>query len=182
MKTTRMYYNDDGAMVPGILIERFRHKPVFVSMKPECGWTRQTISNDTKKNLISYENVNQRGAKKNLDKEQILRDLENYEVVCDNCACNDGWDCGKQIMIKAATLIRDLSEKNEQLKAIPEQLHKEMSERMTEEIRIERKLTARKMQERLYEELRMYGPKDKFNKEFFLSKTDEITEELTERE
>ena len=54
MKTTIMYYNDDGTMVPGILIERFLHKPVFVSMKPECGWIRQTISKDTKKNLRPY--------------------------------------------------------------------------------------------------------------------------------
>ena len=82
----------------------------------------------------------------------------------------------------ALALIKDLSKKNEQLKAIPEQLHKEMSERMTEEVKIERKLTARKMRERLHEELRMYGPKDKFNKEFFLTKTDEIANELLARE
>lgn len=182
MKTTRMYYNDDGIMIPGVLIERFRHKPVFVSMNPECGWNSQTISEATKKNLLSYEDVNQRGTKKNLNKEEILRELESYEVVCDNCACNDGWDCAKQIMRKAAALIRDLSEKNENLKAIPEQLHKEMTERMTEEVKVARKYTARTMRERLHVELRMYDSKDKFNKEFFLSKVDKITEELVERE
>lgn len=45
--------------------------------------------------------------------------------------------------------IKDLIEKNERLRAIPEQLHKEMSERMIEERKIERKLAVREMQERL---------------------------------
>lgn len=42
-----------------------------------------------------------------------------------------------------------LNEENERLRAIPEQLHNEMSERMAEERKIERKLAVRKMQERL---------------------------------
>ena len=118
----------------------------------------------------------------NLNKDEILRELEEYEVVCDNCACNNGWDCGKQIMKKAAVLIRDLSEKNEQLKAIPEQLHKEMTERMTEEVKIARKLTVRVMQNRLHEEVRMYDSTTTFNKAFFLGKTDKIADELLERD
>ena len=41
---------------------------------------------------------------------------------------------------------RKLTEENERLRAIPEQLHKEMSERMVEECKIARKLAVRKMQ------------------------------------
>lgn len=49
----------------------------------------------------------------------------------------------------ALSLINELTEENERLRAIPEQLHKEMSERMIEERKIERKLAVRKIQERL---------------------------------
>lgn len=45
--------------------------------------------------------------------------------------------------------VAKLTEENERLRAIPEQLHKEMSERIVEERKIERKLAVRKMQERL---------------------------------
>lgn len=45
--------------------------------------------------------------------------------------------------------IKKLTEENERLKAIPEQLHKEMSERMVEERKIERKLAVREFDERL---------------------------------
>ena len=55
MKTTAMYYNDDGCYVPGVLICRFLHKPLFVSTDHACGWTRQTINKKNKQNL--YINV-----------------------------------------------------------------------------------------------------------------------------
>lgn len=48
--------------------------------------------------------------------------------------------------------IKQLTEENERLKAIPEQLHKEMSERMIQECKIERKLAKRKVEE-IFEEI-----------------------------
>ena len=59
---------------------------------------------------------------------------ESHENVCEECRAE----------------FKRLTEENERLKAIPEQLHKEMSERMLEERKIERKLAVRKMQEKLY--------------------------------
>ena len=47
------------------------------------------------------------------------------------------------------SVFKELIEDNERLRAVPEQLHKEMTERMIEERKIERKLAVRKMQERL---------------------------------
>ena len=52
---------------------------------------------------------------------------------------------------KITKAFEELTEENERVRAIPEQLHKEMSERMVEERKIERKLTVRKMQERVKE-------------------------------
>lgn len=37
--------------------------------------------------------------------EEIIRLLEEYEVVCDNCACNEGDEIGKRIMTNALDLI-----------------------------------------------------------------------------
>lgn len=54
MKVTRMGYVDDGVAILGLLIERVMRKPVFVSMEPSCGWDRQLITKDERKNLISY--------------------------------------------------------------------------------------------------------------------------------
>lgn len=54
MKTTMMRYNDDGALVPGLLIERFLRKPVFVSIDPGCGWERQTITKSNYNNLRPF--------------------------------------------------------------------------------------------------------------------------------
>ena len=48
-----------------------------------------------------------------------------------------------------ARKIKELTEENERWKAIPEQVHKEMSEQMIEERKIERKLAVREMQKRL---------------------------------
>ena len=40
-----------------------------------------------------------------LNAEEIKRLLAEYEVVCDNCACNDGDEIGKKIMLNALALI-----------------------------------------------------------------------------
>jgi regulator of replication initiation timing len=47
--------------------------------------------------------------------------------------------------------IRKLTEENERLKTIPEQLHKEMSERMIEEVKVAKKYTVRRMQSDIQE-------------------------------
>jgi hypothetical protein len=40
--------------------------------------------------------------------------------------------------------------------------------------------TIQEYRERLYRELRMYGPKDMFNKGFFLAKADKVAKEMSE--
>lgn len=57
MKITRMCYNDDGALIPGILIQCAFRKPVFYAVEPSCGWNSQIITNDEKKNLYPYAEV-----------------------------------------------------------------------------------------------------------------------------
>lgn len=96
----------------------------------------------------------------NLNAEQIKNVLEHCanwtaETGCKGCPYED--NCINEDVIKAALAlitsqeqrIKELTEENERLRAIPEQLHKEMSERMVEERKIERKLAVRKMSERL---------------------------------
>lgn len=69
-----------------------------------------------------------------------------------------------------------LTEENERLKAIPEQLHKEMSERMVEERKIERKLAVRKMQERLKEMMDIDDPYDSIGR----ATIDRVAKEMLE--
>lgn len=58
MKTKKAFYNDNGSLVSGILIERFFHKPVFYALEEECGWSSQVISKRNKEMLITtIENI-----------------------------------------------------------------------------------------------------------------------------
>ena len=99
----------------------------------------------------------------NLNAEQIINEIQSFIKALKDCGGwvkrgnGEGW-FNHEILADALALInsqeqriKELTEENERLKAIPEQLHKEMSERMTEERKIERKLAVRKMQERLKE-------------------------------
>lgn len=83
-----------------------------------------------------------------LNREQIIKALEycNTAKRCIDCPYRES-DC-ETLYPNALALIKELTEENERLRAIPEELYKEMSERMVEERKIERKLTVRKMQER----------------------------------
>ena len=98
----------------------------------------------------------------NLNAEQIKKALECCTLEgCHDCReCPQGNVllslCKKNAMADALSLINsqeqkinELTEENERLRAVPEQLHKEMSERMVEERKIERKLAVKRMQERL---------------------------------
>ena len=87
-----------------------------------------------------------------MNREQIIKALEHCGEFgsCDEeCPYFDNPHCPRDLRKDALALIKELIEKNERLRAIPEQLHKEMSERMIEERKIERKLAVREMQERL---------------------------------
>lgn len=46
----------------------------------------------------------------------IIKALEEYEVICDDCACNDGFITGKKIMLKALDLINHQQAEIEELK------------------------------------------------------------------
>lgn len=48
---------------------------------------------------------------------EIIKALEEYEVVCDKCACNEGDMTGKKIMLKALDLINRQKAEIEGLKA-----------------------------------------------------------------
>ena len=63
MKITRMCYNDDGVLVPGVLVERALRKPAFFSTDPRCGWSRQSITKTEKRNLFPYTDYLYRQAK-----------------------------------------------------------------------------------------------------------------------
>lgn len=49
MKVSRVYYNDDDILVPGHLIRRLFHRPVFFPFERKCGFSYQII---TKKELV----------------------------------------------------------------------------------------------------------------------------------
>ncbi|MBQ8248066.1 MAG: hypothetical protein IJZ42_13140 [Lachnospiraceae bacterium] len=53
MKTTRAYYNDNGVMVPGILMEGFFRKPIFYAVDPSCSWESQVISKFEQRNVLN---------------------------------------------------------------------------------------------------------------------------------
>ena len=68
-----------------------------------------------------------------LNAEEIKRLLAEYEVVCDNCACNDGDEIGKKIMLNALALINSQEQRIEELtndvedwKALAEQYHSQL--------------------------------------------------------
>lgn len=54
----------------------------------------------------------------------------------------------------SAEYVKDLKAEIVSLKAVPEQLHKEMSERMVEECKTVKKYTAKKMRDMVYAELK----------------------------
>jgi hypothetical protein len=68
-----------------------------------------------------------------MNREDIIKALE-----C--CAEDTPYPNQSQALLDTITFIKQLTEENERWKAIPEQLHKEMSEQMIEERKIERKL------------------------------------------
>ena len=43
MKVSRVYYNDDDILVPGHLIRRLFHRPVFFPFERKCGFSYQII-------------------------------------------------------------------------------------------------------------------------------------------
>ena len=46
MEVTRVYYNDDGILIPGHLIRRKFRKPVFYPVERKCGFDDETISDE----------------------------------------------------------------------------------------------------------------------------------------
>lgn len=44
MNVTQVYLNDDGILIPGHLIERSAHRPVFYPFNPRCGFSYQYIT------------------------------------------------------------------------------------------------------------------------------------------
>ncbi len=116
-----------------------------------------------------------------LNREQIIKALEcctsevTIEFNCTECSYI-GKGCNIVVMRDALSLIKELTEENERLRDIPEQLHKEMSERMVEERKIERKLAVRKMQERLKKDFLEY------KHDATLTYIDQIAKEMVENE
>lgn len=112
-----------------------------------------------------------------MEREQIIKILEHC-TSHENCTgCDLYWrDCGIESM--ALALIKELAEENERLRAIPEQLHNEMSERMLEERKIERKLTVRKM----HFEIKERCIKGGIYPAFVASTIDQIEKEMLEGE
>lgn len=97
-----------------------------------------------------------------LNRDQIIKALECCGTPkwtkCKNCPRErEDALCMYRLSNDALALIKELAEENERLRGIPEQLYKEMSERMVEERKIARKLAVRKMQERLKERKVSYG-------------------------
>jgi hypothetical protein len=87
-----------------------------------------------------------------LKRENIIKALEccNSEGhICGKCPYESvriGISCRDKLIRDALALIKELTEENERLRAIPEQLHKEMSERMVEEVKTAKKYTVLIMQ------------------------------------
>jgi UDP-galactopyranose mutase len=75
--------------------------------------------------------------------------------------------------------IEELTEENERLRAIPEQLYKEMSERIVEERKIERKLAIQKVQERL--KAQKFTHKN-FGELVYVDDIDQIAKEMLEEQ
>lgn len=77
-----------------------------------------------------------------LDRKQIIEDFERLvERFGENGSYN------RYITVSdTLKLLKELIAENERLKTIPEQLHKEMSERMIEEVKVAKKYTVRRMQ------------------------------------
>lgn len=85
-------------------------------------------------------------------KDDIIKALECCSPIgsesCDGCPlreeCEDS-PLASVMAERALELIKDLVEENKRLREIPEQLYKEMSDRISEERKIERKLTLRRV-------------------------------------
>lgn len=92
----------------------------------------------------------------------------------------------KNIITNALALIREQAEDNERLRAELDRTEKALiasdkahNALFTDTFRIEAD-TVRKYREKLYRELASLGVKDKFNKEFFLTKADQVAKDLLE--
>ena len=115
-----------------------------------------------------------------LKRDEIIKALECCKsddmTHCRRCPYDTGLYCMCNMSADALSLINELTEENERLRAIPEQLHKEMSERIVEERKIERKLAVREMQERLND------TKIKFGSDYYIfaGNVDVIAEEMLE--
>jgi hypothetical protein len=100
---------------------------------------------------------------------------------CKNCPIREECESNpfeSAIAKYSAKYVEDLKEEIASLKTIPEQLHREMSEQMLEERRIERKYTAKKMRALVYRELeRMCLAEDAYIP-FPLTWLDKITESI----
>ena len=54
MKIFKATYMDDGIYVPGVLIERPLHKPVFYAADSNCGWDAQVITKAEESNVMVW--------------------------------------------------------------------------------------------------------------------------------
>ena len=77
---------------------------------------------------------------------EALKCCSDNKDRCSECPLGRLITCKEQLIISVSDLVNQLDKDIERLRAIPEQLHKEMSERMIEERKIERKLAVREMQ------------------------------------
>lgn len=117
-----------------------------------------------------------------MEKEQIVKALEccaNYRNFgdCDKCPAREGCDTENNFLEKEAiSLIREQDKRIEELTL--ENVGFEAGAKAAAKfIRVD---TVQKYREKLYRELASLGAKDKFNKEFFLTKVDKIANKLLE--
>ena len=61
MKIRKASYMDDDITIPGVLVERFLHKPVFYAASPNCGWDRQVITKSEKSKVIVWNGKSRAG-------------------------------------------------------------------------------------------------------------------------
>jgi chromosome segregation ATPase len=111
-------------------------------------------------------------AEANKEKQELTEECKSYKSIAEyQQSCN--MDRGFKI--------KRLTEENERLRGIPEQLHKEMSERMTEERKIERKLAVRKFAERLKAEtITIQDHTGKLGSVVLVGTIDQIAKEMLE--
>lgn len=101
-------------------------------------------------------------------KDAIIKALECCSLIgsesCNSCPLREECEDSPFASVVAECsleLIKDLMEENKRLREIPEQLYKEMSERMKEEVRIAKKYTAKYIRKSIKETA--FNPNNKFD-------------------